>query len=156
MKAGALRGKKGEARVSWKAYHRYAGQLGRMVRKDRFSPNIIVCISRGGLPVGVMLSEILRKPLGVITVQSYKGKKPGKMRFDSRISAIAPIKGRILLVDDLVDTGRTLKATKKYLLRFGEVRTAVLMRKICSAFVPDYYVKWMPADKWIVFPYHRT
>lgn len=156
MGAGGRGARKSEIRVSWKAYHGYARRLGRMVRKDRYSPGIIVCISRGGLPVGVMLSEILRKPLGVISVQSYRGKRPGRMRFDGRISAVVPVKGRILLVDDLVDTGRTLKATKKYLLRFGEVRTAVVFRKLCSKFVPDYFVKWMPEDRWIVFPYYNV
>lgn len=60
-----------------------------------------------------------------------------------------------MLVDDLVDTGRTMKAAKKHLLRSGDVRTAVLWRKECSKFVPDYFVEWMPAKKWIVFPYSR-
>lgn len=145
-----------KSKISWKAYHRYAEELGAAVKKDRFRPNVIVCISRGGLPIGVMLSEILRRPLAVITVQSYRGTKPGRMKFDTRISSVAPIKGKILLVDDLVDTGRTMKATKKYLLRFGEVRTAVLWRKVCSKFVPDYFAKWMPAEKWIVFPYCKS
>lgn len=146
----------GAVKISWSAYHRHADKLAAMVKKDRFRPDVIVCISRGGLPLGLMLSESLKKPLGVITVQSYRGKKQGRMRFDTRISSIAPIRGRILLADDLVDSGKTIVRTEKYLGRFGTVRTAVMFKKRCSAFEPDYFAKLMPADKWIVFPYSKS
>lgn len=66
--------KANDVEISWRRYHLAARKLASLVRRDRFSPSIIVCISRGGLPVGVMLSEMMKKPLGVITVQSYRGK----------------------------------------------------------------------------------
>jgi len=141
-------------KIGWGKYHRYVEKLGDLVRRSKWRPNVIVCISRGGLPVGLMLSEYLKKPLGVITVQSYGGTKQGRLKFNRHISTIAPIRGKILLADDLVDTGKTIKATKKYLSRFGEVRTAVMFRKVASRFVPDYFVRDMPHSKWIVFPYN--
>jgi len=140
-------------RITWQSYHRHISALGRKIKRSGFRPDVIVCISRGGLPVGLMLSECLKKPLAVITVQSYKGTRRGKLKFDTRISSVEPIKGKILLADDLVDSGTTMRVTKRYLQKRGKVKTAVMFRKECSTFKPDYFVKWMPRDKWIFFPY---
>ncbi|MCX8174804.1 MAG: phosphoribosyltransferase family protein [Candidatus Micrarchaeota archaeon] len=140
-------------RISWQEYHRNISALGRKIKRSGFVPDVIVCISRGGLPVGLMLSEYLKRPLAVITVQSYQNKKRGRLRFDTRISSVEPVKGKILLADDLVDSGTTMRVTKRYLQKKGKVKTAVMFRKECSSFEPDYFVKWMPRDKWIYFPY---
>jgi hypoxanthine phosphoribosyltransferase len=147
-------GQKKKFKITWKGYHDYIEKLGNMVRKSRWKPNVIVCISRGGLPVGLMLSEYLKKPLGVITVQSYHGTKQGRLKFNKHISTIAPIRGKILLADDLVDSGKTITATKRYLEKFGTVRTAVMFRKTCAKFMPDYFVRETPGGMWIVFPYN--
>lgn len=144
----------GKIRIGWKAYHNYVKRLGDLVKGSGYRPNVIVCISRGGLPVGLMLSEYLKKPLGVISAQSYHGTRQGRLKFNRHISAIAPIRGKILLADDLVDSGKTIRATKKFLGRLGEVRTAVMFRKTGAKFMPDYFVRETPGRMWIVFPYN--
>lgn len=139
--------------VSWEQYHQNSIALGKKVQSGGFNPDIIVCISRGGLPIGLMLSEWLKKPLGVITVQSYDGTQQGELRLDARVSSLYPIRGNILLADDLVDSGKTLERTKSYLDGFGKVKTAVMFRKEGACFEPDFYAKDMPKGKWIIFPY---
>lgn len=148
-----MRGK-GKLKITWKGYHDCVTRLAEKVRRSGWRPDVIVCISRGGLPVGLMLSERLRKPLGVISVQSYRGMRRRELRFNKYISTVAPIRGRILLADDLVDSGKTITATKRYLEKFGEVRTAVMFRKTGAKFMPDYFVRETPGRMWIVFPYN--
>ena len=142
-------------KVTWPTYHRLINKLGRDVKKSRFKPDIIVAISRGGLLVGRMLSEYFNKPLGVITVQSYRATKQDRLRLDKRISSLYPIRGKILLVDDLVDSGKTLEITKAYLEKKGKVKTAVMYRKDCTMCEPDFFGANAPGSTWIIFPYSK-
>jgi len=65
---------------------------------------------------------------------------------------------RILLVDDLVDSGITLQETIPWLKQYSdspieELRTAVIWYKACSVSVPDYYVDYLPDNPWIHQPF---
>jgi uncharacterized protein len=67
---------------------------------------------------------------------------------------------RILLVDDLVDSGQTLAQTVTWLQdHYGDniqaVRTAVIWYKACSVITPDYYVDYLPDNPWIHQPFER-
>jgi hypoxanthine phosphoribosyltransferase len=67
---------------------------------------------------------------------------------------------RILLVDDLVDSGVTLQKTVPWLYSYGqspiaEVRTAVIWYKACSVVVPDYYTDYLPDNPWIHQPFEH-
>lgn len=61
-----------------------------------------------------------------------------------------------ILVDDIRDTGDTLRVSLEHLKKFEpkEIRTAVLIHKIISNFLPDYYVKKMIKWRWVIFPWH--
>ena len=65
--------------------------------------------------------------------------------------------GRVLLVDDMVDSGHTLQAVYEELPRrfphIVEIRTAVLWWKACSVFKPDYSVEYLPDNPWIHQPF---
>ncbi|NEO24806.1 phosphoribosyltransferase family protein, partial [Moorena sp. SIO4A5] len=65
---------------------------------------------------------------------------------------------RILLVDDLVDSGISLREGIKWLYsHYGteieEIRTAVIWYKACSGIAPDYYVDYLPDNPWIHQPF---
>lgn len=138
--------------VNWKKYEQ---DVNKLARRISVRPNVIVAISRGGLVVGCLLSHILKKPLAVVAVQSYKGKKRSKLTMGS-FSSTVPLNGTILLVDDLVDSGKSMAEVKKRLLRLPKVRRvllAVLYGKLTSSFNPDFYVKMM--NGWVQFPYEK-
>jgi hypothetical protein len=64
----------------------------------------------------------------------------------------------ILLVDDLVDSGVTLKETLPWLKEYSdspveEIRTAVIWYKACSVIAPDYYVDYLLDNPWIHQPF---
>ena len=83
------------------------------INKD-FKPTVLVGIMRGGAPIIDILSRIFKLPTAYIVIQSYSGKgmedKQGELIFAREISSIASEKDfeKVLLVDDLSDTGLTL------------------------------------------------
>ncbi|MCX7593921.1 MAG: phosphoribosyltransferase domain-containing protein, partial [Fischerella sp.] len=67
---------------------------------------------------------------------------------------------RILVVDDLVDSGVTLKETIPWLKTYSdspieEIRTCVIWYKACSVIVPDYYVDYLADNPWIHQPFEH-
>ena len=136
--------------INWQNYHRLVLQL---AKKINFRPDFIICINRGGLVIGCLFSHILGKPLAVVAAESYQGQKRSKLCLGT-IAGTKPIKGKVLLVDDLVDSGETLDKVKKKIQKLKpvkEVKTACLFRKPWSRISPDYFIK--EVGYWPVFPY---
>jgi hypoxanthine phosphoribosyltransferase len=147
--------------VSWSDYHDAIERLALAVHDSGWPFNQIVCIARGGLRVGDTLSRLFKLPLAIISTQSYMG-EAGNVRGELRIArhmtmTSASLGDRILLVDDLVDSGHTLEVMKEHLLTrctgIQDLRTAVLYYKACSKCVPDYYVEHLPDSPWIHQPF---
>lgn len=147
--------------VSWSDYHQTIEQLAAKVHASGWRFNQIVCIARGGLRVGDLLSRIFKTPLAIIFTQSYTGEagtERGEITVSRHISMTTRELGdRVLLVDDLVDSGVTLDVVKRHLLEHypavKEIRTAVLWYKACSAVAPDYHVKYLADNPWIHQPF---
>lgn len=143
--------------LTWKTYNETVGVLALKVYRSGWEPNAIVSIGRGGTPVGDALSRLFHKTLGVIMASSYDedGNK-GKLNIAEHLSIIVKqLKGRVLLVDDLADTGETQPAVKRYLQEQNpsvEIRTAAVYLKTCSKFIPDYSGQTV-GEEWIYFPY---
>jgi uncharacterized protein len=151
-----------ELHISWEAYHAKIEQLAIQIYKSEWEFNQILCLARGGLRIGDILSRINDKPLAILSVSSYggaDGNVRGELHFARSISMTTEKLGnRVLLVDDLVDSGITLKRTLKWLQQneeyaIAEVKTAVLWYKSCSAIAPDFYVDYLPDNPWIYQPF---
>ena len=129
----------GDLHVSWTDYHRDIERLAAKVHAEGRQFDQIVCVARGGLRVGDTLSRIFKVPLAIISTMTSES-----------------LGERLLLVDDLVDSGVTLEVVKRHLLesrpKVKEVRTAVLWYKACSQCKPDYYVHYLPGNPWIHQP----
>jgi hypoxanthine phosphoribosyltransferase len=151
--------------VDWDEYHRLVERLAVTVHAALWDFDQIVCIARGGLRVGDTLSRIFAKPLAIIATSSYAGEggtERGALAIASAITmTTASLGPRVLLVDDLVDSGVTLAAVMAHLLeraRFPEVRevrTAVLWYKACSACRPDWFVEYLADSPWIHQPFEK-
>ncbi len=98
--------------VSWDEYNRLVERLALIVHDSGWQFDAIICLARGGLRVGDALSRIFDKPLGVMTTSSYRasgGTQQGHLKIGDQVSSAEDVThGRILLADDLVDTGVTL------------------------------------------------
>ena len=133
---------------------------------QNYKPTVLVGIMRGAAPIIDILSRILKLPTAYIVIQSYSGKgiedKQGKLMFAREISSLAVPKdfNKVLLVDDLSDTGLTLNKSIDWLNQYQpikshikEIRTACLWKKKSSIFKPDFCPVLLDGDPWIVQPY---
>jgi hypoxanthine phosphoribosyltransferase len=147
--------------VSWEQYNALIERLALAVHESGFDFNQIVCIARGGLRVGDVLSRIFNQPLAILSTHSYSaagGTIRGDLVIAEHMTMTAPRLGdRVLLVDDMVDSGHTLDLVRRTLpQRFPHIaacNTAVLWWKACSLFKPDYYVEYLPDNPWIHQPF---
>jgi len=152
-----------ELRIDWDQYYRLIERLAVQVHRSGYAFDCLLCLARGGLRAGDVLSRIFETPLGVLTVSSYReegGTRRGELRIAADISSLAPApSGRVLLVDDLADSGETLEGVVHYLkgrhARITELRTAVIWLKGCSKYRPDYFVSYLPDSPWIHQPFER-
>ncbi|NMG09956.1 phosphoribosyltransferase [Brasilonema sp. UFV-L1] len=148
--------------ISWSDYHRKIEQLAAQVYQSDWKFNQIVCLARGGLRVGDILSRIYKQPLAILATSSYSGsgkQQRGNLIFSRHLTMTSENLGsRILLVDDLVDSGITLEQSIFWLKEYSdspveEIRTAVIWYKACSAIQPDYYVDYLANNPWIHQPF---
>ena len=132
---------------------------------QNYKPTVLVGIMRGAAPIIDILSRILKLPTAYIVIQSYSGSgienKQGELIFARDISSIASNRDyeRVLLVDDLSDTGLTLNKSIEWLKQYEpvknyikEIKTACLWKKKSSSFTPDFCPVILNSDPWIIQP----
>ena len=132
---------------------------------QNYKPTVLVGIMRGAAPIIDILSRILKLPTAYIVIQSYSGSgienKQGELIFARDISSIASNTDyeRVLLVDDLSDTGLTLNKSIEWLKQYEpvknyikEIKTACLWKKKSSSFTPDFCPVRLNSDPWIIQP----
>lgn len=143
-------------RLGWEEYGRMASALARDVAGSRNRFDVVVGIARGGVPLAMVISDALGTKLEIINVKSYNGVRGERTRPRILTTLTSSVEGkRILLVDDLVEEGDTMKAMARYFSRQRPkaLMTAAMFRKPWSRLDPDFYVKQV--DRWVVFPWER-
>jgi hypothetical protein len=147
--------------VSYDEYHNLIEKLAIKVHQSGWEFDTILCLARGGMRPGDILSRIFDKPLAIMSTSSYRaeaGMVQGKLDIARYITTPqGEIAGRVLLVDDLADTGHTLNAVITQLRDnyrpISELRSAVIWTKGVSTFKPDYSVEFLPTNPWIHQPF---
>ena len=147
--------------VSYDEYHGLIEKLALKIHQSGWEFDTILCLARGGVRPGDILSRIFDKPLAIMSTSSYRaeaGKVQGHLDIGRFIATPkGEIAGRVLLVDDLADTGVTLNAVVKRLKEnyapITELRTAVIWTKGVSTFQADYSVEDLPTNPWIHQPF---
>ena len=150
--------------ITFEQYTKIVEKLAVQIHKN-YKPTVLVGIMRGAAPIIDILSRILKLPIAYIVIQSYSGKgiedKQGKLMFAREISSLATDEdfNKVLLIDDLSDTGLTLNKSIEWLKSYGptkdfitEVKTACLWKKKSSTFEPDFCAVKLDSDPWIVQP----
>lgn len=143
--------------------------LGAQILHTGFRPTFLVGIWRGGAPVGIAVQELLEYhgvPTDHISIRtsSYSGieqqdKTVRVHGIDYLVSQLGA-DDRLLIIDDVFDSGRSLEAVMDELARRcrrnlpGQIRIATPYYKPArnrSRWVPDFYVH--ETDRWLVFPH---
>jgi hypoxanthine phosphoribosyltransferase len=109
---------------------------------------------------GDVLSRVFDKPLAIMSTSSYRaeaGTIQGRLDLARYITMPqGELAGRVLLVDDLADSGITLRAVVERLRSMPaitELRSAVIWTKAVSSYEPDYTVERLPTSPWIHQPF---
>lgn len=150
--------------VTWKEFEKTALILALKIYRSGWQPDYIVSIGRGGNILGDVFSRVFKKRLGVIMAESYKKETQGQLLIAEHVSIVKEpddkkeLTGKVLLVDDLADTGKTFVGVQRVLHeKYAdlEIRTAGVYHKTLSKFVPTYTGRTVQTGTWIVFPYER-
>ena len=147
--------------VSYDDYHNLIEKLAIQIHQSGWQFDNILCLARGGMRPGDILSRIFAKPLAIMSTSSYRadaGTQQGTLDIARYITTPrGEIAGKVLLVDDLADTGHTLKLVIEQLRTnyrpITELRSAVLWTKGLSDFRADYSVEFLPTNPWIHQPF---
>jgi xanthine phosphoribosyltransferase len=139
--------------VSWDQFHRDARALTwRLADSGPF--DVIVCVTRGGLvPAAIVARELGIRLIETVCVASYQGTRQGDLSVLKGIAAeirARPEGQGILIVDDLVDTGRTAKVVRDLIpgAHFATVYAKPLGRPMVDTFITE-----VSQDTWIYFPW---
>jgi len=142
--------------LSYELFGTAVRELAQTIADDGFEPDLVLSIARGGLALGMGLGYALDvKNLSVINVEFYTG-------VDQRLEmpvmlpptpAAIDLSGmKVLIADDVADTGRTLELVQRFCAdHVEESRTVVIYEKSASVIKPDY--TWRKTDRWINFPW---
>jgi hypoxanthine phosphoribosyltransferase len=142
--------------LGWHEFGAASRELATQVRGSGFVPDIVVAIARGGLLLAGSVAYALDvKSCGAINVEFYTGVD---LRLDEPV-LLSPmldtpsVSGqRVLLVDDVSDSGRTLAMVVALLVKAGaDVRSLCLYSKPQTVLEPDFV--WRRTSKWIAFPW---
>ena len=120
--------------VSWEKFEEGCKELVKQIKKDKFEPDVIFTIPRGGFPIATRIAHLL----DIDTIET------DKERANRRYM-------RVLFIDDIADSGRTI------LENFPQVvfkcKVATLYYKETSKVKPDFFA--FTTDKWVVFPWEE-
>lgn len=143
--------------ITWVHFYELARRLSLSMYKSSFQPEIIVAIGRGGcIPARIICDYLDVFDLDVIKIEHYHGVRKEKTAI-LRYPLSADITGkRVLLIDDVSDTGDSFEVAIQHLLEKGEpaeLKTATLHHKTVSSYMPDFYAEIVHEWRWIIYPW---
>jgi len=138
--------------VTWPELHQMGFELATRLREMRPETCTILSVARGGHVLARLLSDFLNLPIYSFSIQSYQDLQQHELKITQELSG--DFKGKnVLLVDEIIDSGKTLVRALDYLNPF-EIRSVTsvsLHVKPGAILKSDFYVE--ETDAWVVYPY---
>jgi hypoxanthine phosphoribosyltransferase len=135
----------------------YIKTISSTIINGKYNPNKIVTLAKGGLiPSRLLARELKINEIYSVGLSCYEDKSMRtQVHIYQPLSCTFKFNDKILVVDDIIDTGESIKALERFL----KLRN-VIDYKICSIIykkkaliTPDYYAKVVPDNQWVVFPW---
>lgn len=145
--------------MGWDALDDCTRSLVASMREQEWKPTLVVAVARGGMAPAAAISYAYDiKNVCMINIKYYDDEAGVGKRLVMPIvlPPIPTLDGlsdqRILIVDDVADTGETLVYARDFFAtRRENIRIATCYYKPWSICVPDFY--WKTTEKWIMFPW---
>ena len=152
--------------IDWKQYNLIVEKLAVKIFESGYKPTMLIGIMRGGAPIIDVLSRVFKLKCAYLAVESYSGEgtedQQGELVFSREVSStMQDMGGKLLLCDDLSDTGVTLQKSINWLHKYPaiknieSIKTAVLWKKKDSTFEPDYCAQRLDSNPCIVQPFEN-
>ncbi|HON35950.1 MAG TPA: phosphoribosyltransferase [Methanothrix sp.] len=143
--------------ISWDESYELGRRLAYEIKRSGFRPDLIVAIGRGGyVPARVVSDFLLFSLLASIKIEHWDTAACERPLASVRFPLAVDVQSqKVLIIDDVTDTGKTLRTAVDYMKGLGaaEIRTGVLQHKTVSPFVPDYYAEKVAEWRWIIYPW---
>jgi hypothetical protein len=143
--------------ISWDEACQLSRKLADAIKSSGFHPDLMVAIGRGGyVPARIVCDFLLHSLLTSIKIEHWDIAARKRPQASVRFPLAVDVRDqKILIIDDVTDTGDTLRVAIDYikLQGAGEIKTAVMQHKTTSALVPDFYVDLISDWRWIIYPW---
>ncbi|MFC1747195.1 phosphoribosyltransferase [Pseudomonadota bacterium] len=143
--------------LTWGEIQRLTRRLAQLVKSAGYQPDVIVAIARGGYVPARMVCDFLNiYNLTSLRVAHYTStnQKNEAARLSTPLNI--DVRGlKVLIIDDVSDTGDTLQVTLEHIHSFdpAEVKVGVLHHKTVSYIEPDFYAKKIIKWRWLIYPW---
>jgi hypoxanthine phosphoribosyltransferase len=143
--------------ITWNQFYELCRKLVTELLEAGFYPDLIVAIGRGGyIPARVLADFLGVMQLNSMRIEHYQGshKEPKALVKDPLVSEMQA--QRILVVDDVSDTGDTFELALRHIKRHAssaQIRTAAVHYKVVSNYEPDFYAQQITQWRWITYPW---
>ena len=146
--------------ISWPELQRLCLRLAALVRESDYHPDIVVAIGRGGfVPARLICDYLDIMALTSIKIEHYLSGSTKQKQAVIRYPLSVKIENqRVLLVDDVNDSGDTLDVALQHLQNFQpqDVRTAVMHNKLSTHCSVDYSARKIVKWRWVIDPWARV
>ena len=141
--------------LSWDDVQSLTEEVARQIQESVYVPDVIVAVSRGGFdPARILCDQLSIKRLASLQIEYYKdiNESSSTPEIVFPLNADVPDKS-ILVVDDVSDTGDSLRVSRDHVLERGasEVRVATLHVKPWTTYRPDFSAS--EVESWIIYPW---
>ena len=138
--------------IPYKKVKKYIKNIGETIISSKWKPDLIISVNRGGCVPGIYLSHLIDINHEVLTLSKNK-----KTNNSSYIKRIMGKHKTILVIDDINDTGKTMKVISEIYSKFlHKLKFAVLIDNKSSQFKVDFFsykIDKTVDNSWIVFPW---
>jgi len=143
--------------TNWEYVELLCRRVSEQVMEDYFDPEVIVALAKGGWFAGRIICDILGiDELVSVRVEHYSGLDEVEVRV-RQLPSEEDLKGRrVLIVDDIANTGMSIRAARDRIEEMGveEVKTATLLLLSTSKYIPDYFGECLEEWVWVIFPWN--
>ncbi len=142
--------------VSYEELQKKCILLAEKIQKNKFFPDMIVSVTRWWLLSAYFLADMLGvKSIETINISTRDGHKSWEIKDSTKIPKDFT-EFKTLIVDDLIDSGKTMKyILNQYTFNPLQTKIATLYCKKDASIKPDFFVEETASHDWIVFPYER-